>query len=84
MRKIRTVIDEKTVTLLDDEGGMYDWKLVELIEEDASWDIVNSMVQHLQSLKKEPVKPVFGDTTAIEVAAWNKGIDDLIMELEDE
>ena len=54
---------------------------VALIGEDASWDITNLITTHLESLKKQVPKPVFGDTTSIENAIYNKVIDDLVEDL---
>ena len=74
---LREVINNTCV--YDSEGD--DWKLEDIGDEDLADDITDEIIRHLNNLRKNVPKPVFGDTTSITNSAYNAGIDQLIEDL---
>lgn len=77
-KTLREVLDG--IVIYGGEEGDEEWTLSE-IDDGASWEIWALITDHLESLKKPVPKPVFGDTTSIENALYNKVIDDLMEDL---
>lgn len=77
-KTIEEVINE--VPVYDADGEEF---TLDDFNEDGAYIIREAIVKHLQSLKVDIGKLVFGETKSISDADYNKAIDDLIMWLQE-
>lgn len=70
------------IVIYGGEEGEDEWTLGEL-EADASWDIRQVIVRHLETLRRPVPKPVFGDTTPVKNTQYNAILEELIQDIEE-